>query len=241
MGCPLLSSRVLWRRLRPLPCSSVCGLHCTSPTNARQSQWETVISCAGGQVLPGPLELRIVSDACGSILPQGVTGRSYRRPLFPSSSGCCCHRCAGSRSQNGLFRVPCARCTRAAAPSLLCEGLCCHPGGRARVWLSLSSLRDYLGPVAPRFLTTFHRFCVVAAQALVCSGPVRLDIHFLRPGIWPLGQASSFVLLPSAAFPWGVAVGGVCMSPRFRMLSVLFPGNIGLHSFGVSRSFLSNV
>ena len=25
MGCPLLSSQVLWRRLRPLPCSSVCG------------------------------------------------------------------------------------------------------------------------------------------------------------------------------------------------------------------------
>ena len=36
--------------LRDLPCSSVCGLHCTGPTNVRQSQWETVISCAGGQV-----------------------------------------------------------------------------------------------------------------------------------------------------------------------------------------------
>ena len=50
LGCPLLPSRALWRRLRPLPCSSVGGLHCTGPTNARQSQWETVISCAGGQV-----------------------------------------------------------------------------------------------------------------------------------------------------------------------------------------------
>ena len=50
VGCPLLSSQALWRRLRPLPCSSVCGLHCTGPTNARQSQWETVISCVGGQV-----------------------------------------------------------------------------------------------------------------------------------------------------------------------------------------------
>ena len=51
VGCPLLSSRALWRRLRPLPCFSVCGLHCTGPTNARQSQWETVLSCAGGQVV----------------------------------------------------------------------------------------------------------------------------------------------------------------------------------------------
>ena len=71
----------------PLPCSSVCWLHCTGPTNARQSQWKTVISCAGGQVLPGPLQLHIVCDASGSLLPQGVTGRSYRRPLSPSSSG----------------------------------------------------------------------------------------------------------------------------------------------------------
>ena len=31
----------LWRRLRPLPCSLACRLHCTGPTNARQSQWET--------------------------------------------------------------------------------------------------------------------------------------------------------------------------------------------------------
>ena len=104
--CSLLSSRVLWRRRRPLPCSSVCGFHCTVPTNARQSQWETVISCAGGQVLPGPLGLRIVGDASGSLLPRGVTGRSYRRPLSPSSFGCRCRGCAGSRPQNGLFRVP---------------------------------------------------------------------------------------------------------------------------------------
>ena len=72
VGCPLLSSRALCRRLRPLPCSSVCGLHCIGPTNTRHSQWETVISCAGGQVLPGPLGLRIVSDASCSFLPQGV-------------------------------------------------------------------------------------------------------------------------------------------------------------------------
>ena len=38
-----------------------------------QSQWETVISCAGGQVFPGQLGLRIVGYASGSFLPQGVT------------------------------------------------------------------------------------------------------------------------------------------------------------------------
>ena len=95
------------------------------------------------------------------------------------------------------------------------------------MWLSRSSLRGYLGAVAPQFLTAFRRFCVVAAQALVCPGPVRLDIHYFRPGVWSLGQASAFVLLPSTTFPWDVTVGGSCMSPRFEILSVLFPGNIG--------------
>ena len=38
----------------------------------RPNQWETVISCAGDQVFPGPLGLRIVSDASGSYLPQVV-------------------------------------------------------------------------------------------------------------------------------------------------------------------------
>ena len=123
LGCPLLSSRALWQRLRPLPCSSVCGLHCTGPTNARQSQWETYILCGGGQVFPGPLGLRIVSHASRSFLPQVVAWRSDRRSLSPSGSGCRYHGGAGFRSRNGLFCVPWARCACAVAPSLLCEEL----------------------------------------------------------------------------------------------------------------------
>ena len=100
-------------------------------------------------------------------------------------------------------------------------------GGGARVWLLRSYLRGYLGAAAPRLLASFHWFCVVAVQARVCPGFVRLDIHFLRPGVWSLGQLSAFVLLPSTSFPWDVTVRGSCMSPLFVMLSVLFPGNIG--------------
>ena len=76
--------------------------------------------------------------------------------------------------------------------------------------------------------------------ALVCPGPVRLDIHFLRPGVWSLCQASAFVLLTSASFPWEVTVGSSSKSPCFEMF-VLFPGYIGRHFFGSSRSFLGNV
>ena len=202
-----------------------------------QPTWD---NCNGRLLYPA-LGLRIVSDASGSFLPQSVAWRSYRRPLSPSGSGCRCHGCAGSRSRNGLFCVSWARCSRAVAQSLLWEELCCHPGGGARVWLSCSSLQGYyLGAVATRFLTSFHWFCVVAAQALVCPGPARLDISLLTSWVWSLGQASSLVRLPSAAFPWDVTVAGSCMSPHFEMLCVLFPGNIGLHFFRISRS-LSNV
>ena len=68
------------------------------------------------------------------------------------------------------------------------------------MWLSRSSLRGCLGVVAPRFLAAFHWFSVVAAQAMVCPGPARLDIHYLRPEVRSLGRAPEFFLLPSAAF-----------------------------------------
>ena len=98
---------------------------------------------------------------------------------------------------------------RAIAPSLLCEELCCHPGGRARVWLSLSSLRGYcLGAVAPWFLSAFHRFCLVVAQALVCPGPTRLDISLLTT--WSLVLGPGFLVrspalrrLPMGCHGWG--------------------------------------
>ena len=73
------------------------------------------------------------------------------------------------------------------------------------------------------------------------SRALSLRRSLLRPGVWSLGPASAFVLLPSAAFPWDVTVGGSCLSPRFKMVSVFFPGKIGWHFFGISRSFFSNV
>ena len=133
VGCPLLSSRALWQSLRPLSCSSVCGLHCTSPTNARQSQWETVISCAGGQVFL----VRLGGASSAMRVVPVATGCSMKEGSSISVSFCRGHGSAGSRSQNGLFCVPWARCTRAVAPSLLCEELAvilvdgCGCGSRA--------------------------------------------------------------------------------------------------------------
>ena len=93
VGCPLLSSRALWRRLRPLPCSLVCGSHCTGPTNARQSQWETVISCAGGQVFLVRLggassAMRAVHVAAGCSVKEGSTISVSFWLRMPLSRGC---------------------------------------------------------------------------------------------------------------------------------------------------------
>ena len=86
VGCPLLSSR-------PLPCSSVCGLHCTGPTNARQSQWETVVSCAGGQVflvrLGGASSvMQAVHVAAGCSVKEGLSVPVSFWLRMPWSWGC---------------------------------------------------------------------------------------------------------------------------------------------------------
>ena len=71
MGCPLLSSPALWRRLRPSLAPRFAGF--TVPAQPTQDNRNgRLISCAGGQALPVPLGLRIVRDASGSFLPQGV-------------------------------------------------------------------------------------------------------------------------------------------------------------------------
>ena len=49
--------------LRDLPCSSVGGLHCPGPVNARQIAWETVIACGCGQVFLVRLGRCIVGGA----------------------------------------------------------------------------------------------------------------------------------------------------------------------------------
>ena len=57
-------------------------------------------------MLPGPLSCASSAMRAVPFLPQGVARRSYRRPLSPSGSGCCCHGCLGSRLRNGLFLCP---------------------------------------------------------------------------------------------------------------------------------------
>ena len=124
-----------------LPCSSVCGLHCTGPTKRETIAMGDCYILCGQSGVTWPLGCASSAMRAVPFLPQGVARRSYRRPLSPSGSRCRCHGCPSSRFRNGLFCVPWAQCARAVAPSLLCEELCCHHGGRVRMWHSHSSLR----------------------------------------------------------------------------------------------------
>ena len=132
-------------------------------------------------------------------------GASSCRSLSPSGSGCRGHGGAGSRSRNGLFCVPWARCTRAVAPYLLCEELAvilvdgCGCGGRAHPCeatasglLSLGSSRPSTGSVGGGAGPGLTRSCYpryITASDLE-TGPWALSprpspaIRFLPRG-WP--------------------------------------------------------
>ena len=71
-----------------------------------------------------------------------------------------------------------------------------------------------------------------------CS-PGHITAPVLVPGPWTwLPRLSPAIRLPSHGL---ARLGSLCMSPLFEMLSVLFPGNIGSHFFGISRSVFGSV
>ena len=152
------------------------------------------------------------------------------------------HGGADARSRNGRFCVPWAKRTRAVAPYLLCEELAVilvqYLGVGVALALTLARLllRDF-GPLVPRlFLPVMWWRC---RPGLTC--PARLDISLLQAWCLVLGPGFLVCRLPSVSLPWVGLVRWLCMSPLFEMLSVLFPGNIGSHFLGISRSVFGNV
>ena len=171
------------------------------------------------------------------LCPQFVTWGWDRRSLSPSGSGCHGHGGACSRSRNGLFCVPWARCTRAVAPYLLWKNLLSSWWMGVGVALELIFVRLLLRgccPLVPRHLLPVMW---VASRVLGCPVLLAWTYHCFRLGDWSSDHASSSVASrPSPSH--GLARLGVhvCLH-TFGMLSLLFPGNIGLHFLGISRSF----
>ena len=241
MGCPLLSSRFVTLCSGTSLAPRFAGFTVPAQPTREKSQWENVISCGGGQVFLVRLggassAVRAVPIATGCSMK---VGSSISVSFWLRMPG---YRGAGSRSRNGLFCVPWARCTRAVAPCLLCEelavilvvgggcGASAHP-------CEASALRLFV----PWFLAPFYRSCVWRCGTWVDPVLLAWTYHCFQLGAWSLGLASSSVSCHPSPSHGLARLGGLCMSPLFEMLSVLFPGNIGSHFFGISRFFCGNV
>ena len=98
-------------------------------------------------------------------------------------------------------------------------------------------LRDF-GPLVPRPLLPGLWWRCWSWDARSCS-PGHIIASVLVPGPWTwLPRLSPAIRLPPMGW---LGWGGLCMSPLFEMLSVLFPGNIGSHFLGISRSVFGSV
>ena len=98
-------------------------------------------------------------------------------------------------------------------------------------------LRDF-GPLVSRSLLP-----VLWWRCRPWVDPVLLawTYHCFSLGAWSLGLVSSSVACHPSPFHGLARCGGWCISPLFEMLSVLFPGNMGSHFLGISRSVFGNV
>ena len=193
--------------LRDLPCSSVGGLHCPGPVNARQIAWETVITCGCGQVFLIRLGRRIVGGACRSYLPQVVACRWDRRSQSPSGSGCLGtgvlalgHETVGFVS---LGPVALVLSLRVFFVKTLLSSLCLGVGVALALTLARLLLRDF-GPLVPRSL---YRVCGGCAGPWL-PGPARLDISLLQSWCLVLGPGFLVCRLPSVSLPRVGSVDG---------------------------------
>ena len=221
MGCPLLSSRFVTLCSGTSLAPRLAGFTVPARPTRDKSQWENVISCGGGQVFL----VRLDGASSAVIAVHIATGCSVKVGSSISVSfwlrmpG---HRGAGSRSQNGLFCVTWARCTRAVAPCLLCEELAVilldggGCGASAHPCEASAS-----GLFVPWFLAPFYRCCGWRCRTWVDPVLLAWTYHCFRLGAWSLGLASSSVACHPSPSHGLARLGGLCMSPLFEMLSFI--------------------
>ena len=143
------------------------------------------------------------------------------------------HGGAGSRSRNGMFCAvaPCLLCEELAVILVLWGGC----GASAHPCKATASGLWSLGSSPP------STGSVVAVLVLDCPVLLAWTYHCFSLGAWSLDLASSSVACHPSPSHGLARLGGLCMSPLFEMLSVLFPGNIGSHFLGISRSVFGSV
>ena len=163
-----------------------------------KSQWENVISCGGSQVFLVRLggassAVRAVHIATGCSVKVGSSISVSFWLRMPGLGG------AGSRSRNGLFCVPWARCTHAVAPCL-CEELAVilvvGVGVALALILARLLLRDFC-PLVPRTLLPGHVGGGAGPGLTRSCSPGHFTASDLVPGPWAwLPRLSPAIRLP---------------------------------------------
>ena len=94
------------------------------------------------------------------------------------------------------------------------------------------------GPLVPRSLLPGLWWRCWSWVSRSCS-PGQITASVLVPDSWTWHpRLSPAILSPSHGL---ARLVGLCMSPLFEMVSVLFHGNIGSHFWGISRSVFGSV
>ena len=119
----------------------------------------------------------------------------------------------------------------------LLSSWCLGVGVALALTLARLLLRDF-GPLVPRSPYTGS---VVAVLVRGCPVLLAWTVHCFSLGAWFLDLASSSVACRPSPSHGLARLVGLCLSPLFEMVSVLFHGNIGSHFWGISRSVFGSV
>ena len=224
-----------------LPCSSVCGLHCTGPTNARQSEWETVISYACGLVFlvrlggaSSAMRAVPVAAVCNVKVRSSISISSWLR--MPWSRGCLLS--VTKRSVlcpvGSVHSCCCSVSSLEELSVILGDGCGCGCGSCAQPCEATASGLLSLGSSPP------STGCVGGVAGPGLPGSARLDISLLPTWCLFLGPGFLVHRLPSVAFPCVGPVGGSCMSPHFWIVVFLISWKYWTSFLG-DLSFLPSV
>ena len=187
----------------------------------------------GAVRFPVRLGRRIVGGACRSYLPQVVACRWDRRSPSPSGSGCLGtgvlaldHETVGFVP---LGPVALVLSLRVFFVKTLLSSWCLGVGVALALTLVRLLLRVF-GPFGPLVVLVRH-----------CPVLLAWTDHCFSLGAWFLDLASSSVACRPSPSHGLARLVGLCLSPLFEMVSVLFHGNIGSHFWGISRSVFGSV
>ena len=195
----------------------------------------------GRSGLPGPLRATHRRRCVPFLLPQVVARRWDRQSQSPSGSGCLGTGVLALGHETVCFvslgPVALVLSLRVFFVKTLLPSWYLGVGVALALTLARLLLRDFRPLVPCPLLPGLWWQCRPWVDPVLLAW----TYHCFSLGAWSLDLASSSVACHPSPFHGLARCGGFCMSPLFERLSVLFPGNMGSHFSGISRSVFGNV